>query len=323
VRVAFDDLYGEDIGGHSAGNLLDGARAILSRVRARRIHMPMRVVGTWSDPTHRTFEAGGVSYRVIGDDDTGLPVFERLRSRFADVTSRPKHVRVDTPGSYALFRAARDPNVLQLEQRLAALEAALASHTADGHDGGRIARLEDELHQHLVETVRGTASSKIPLPLPSWAQGKIECWQDGPEILCSIRVRGCDDEPRIVTSAAPLEGCLGEILGCAIEADVEPEHILAAGPPLAQVLGASALLRQLCGAVPELRKRAGAGTYVGVLAPAGDPDVAATMALLQRCQLGDPRARIELLSLSQQRGALVADAADRLARGQREKRRPS
>lgn len=340
--VAFDDFYGI-VTGAARVDPVRAAGEILHR--AKRHRAPLRVLGASYDPTYKTFEVEDVVYRVIGggarsrslfrrfadwlsgrrvigDEPTGLPVYDALRADFDAVTPKPKYVRVDTPETYADFRAARrEPHLAEVEARLAALEAAVAQHVADNHGGGRVAALEEALQHHIDEAGAAceraadravVGGEQVWLPLPDWANGKIDCWRDDREILCTVRLPG----ERMVTSAEQLNGCVDQVLGCAMEADLHPEEIAAVAPTMACVVGGLSLAQQLVGAAPDVIACCGGEPFVGVLAPAADPTVAATMALLQHCQQGEPRACAELVTLRKTHRALVDDAWDKLQHGQ-------
>lgn len=325
--VAFDDIWGTgDVGPRapSSEDLAYAAAAIAHRARRRRLHAPPpSIVGVSYDPTYLSFEAGGVAYRVIGDDSpTGLPIFDELHQRFSTALPSPKHVRLDTEASYADFRRRRDPSLASLDERLAALEAAVAAHTADDHGGGKLAALQDAFERHVAAHVCGDdapASQPIDLPLAACRTGLIECWQEGPEICVSVRIPGPDGQARVATSAMPADTAVEETLGCAIDAGLEPEEMLVVVPPMAQVLGADRMITEICGCALEVLGQSGGQPFVGVLVPSADPSIAAAMALLQRCQRGDRRACAEAHELERRHRALVEDAHDRLIRGQRMK----
>lgn len=323
--VAFDDYYEAVGGGEPACDLVRAAQAVARRAQRRRLAAPPSIiVGASYDPTHETFEAGGVVYSVIGDDEapTGLPVFDDLHQRFADALPAPKYVRLDTPESYAAFREARRaPYIAALDARLTALEAAVAAHIADDHGGGKLDALQDAFDRHLAAGIGLAAQGGEPIALPmrACAEGKIECWQDGPEILCSIRLPGPDGIVRVATSATPAADAVEETLGCAIAEDLEPDEVIIIVPPMAQVLGASELVPEICGVALELLGCSGGAPFVGVMLPAADPATAAAMALLQRCQGGDRRACAEAAKMARSHRALIEDARDRLVAGQKAK----
>ena len=182
-------------------------RAVMRRALARRpARRPMRVVpapaGTASGammslqisgprvgPTAR----GG--YEVLGDDARGrYPLFDALRGRFERAQPDLKVVRLDTPASYADFRDERcAPRCAALEERLAAVEAALGVHLT-AHDPLRVVLGVDDAAR------REARVGGVRVPLHPGLQGKAKCWADGDEILCSIRFQApggtCGSPPR-------------------------------------------------------------------------------------------------------------------------------
>lgn len=342
IRVAFDDVTGDEA---AETDYVAAARAVLERARRRRLRPPPAQVVGAVDMTEWTFAYPDVVVGAGGaDGDVGLPLFDRIRRRFSEALPEPKAVRVDDEASYREFREARrEPYIRKLEARLDALERALAEHVSDRHGGGRLTALEDRLARHvgdpdahrralpalpatagsdvlgaaLAEVAHG--GSRIALPIRESREGKIECWRDGGEILCSARVLGDDGRPRVLTSGTQARRHACEVARCAALAGLDAEDTLIVGPPLVEVLGAASLLPEICRAAPQLVSRAGSGTFVGAMVPDSDPRVAAAMALLQRAQLGDRRAAAESAVLGRLDGALFEDARERLVRAQREK----
>lgn len=332
-RVAFDDYI---VGGATpAYDVLGSAQAIARRATRRRLRAPMDVLGSLGyDPTSKTFAVPEV---VLGAEPepkpTGLPVFDALHQRFRDALPGPKMVRVDDDGSYERWKETRrEPYVAQLEERLTALEEAVRAHVADHHGGGRLAALESAFERHVsdpdahnraLDAVIGQVAlcgTRVPLHLPEEGTGAILCWRDGDELLCSVRLPSREGV-RIATTAVPVKHAVDETLGAAVAEEVHPEAILLVVPTMAPVLGGMGLLGELCRAAPTL---AGVGTpFVGVLASPTDPKLAAAMALVQRCQRGDPAACAEAGILKKAERRLMKDAEKRLKRAQRERARAS
>ena len=254
-----------------------------------------------------TDSAPGAAFSPLTSPD--LPITQKLYNKFQAGLPAPKIVRVDTEDSYAKFRdGLRAPYLAQLEDRISALEANVADHESDNHGGGRVARLEDALERHIAEArhnpeVLGAdveqaaeqaraGGTKIPLSLHPADAGKVDSWQDGDVIYCSVRLPGI----RIATTSTPVERHVEEVMQYAADADVDPVEVMGVLPVVAQILGGGALVTQLCCAAPELlaRPEVVAGqVFVGKVAPKSSPDVAAVMALLQLCQRGDKRACAE------------------------------
>ena len=317
IQVAFDDVYG----GGDAGNLAETASAVLYGVRSRRLAVPrMDVVALGADQTPWTFAVHGVA--VLGADvkPTGLPVFDELHQRFTLALPAPKAVRLDDEKSYAEFREGRrEPYVAKLGERLAAIEEAVAYHVTQDD-------LMDEAFQQHISDGHGAAvlgvldetlcgGERIRLPLRDCANGKIECWRDGDELLCTIRVM-TSDGPRMATTGTSVERHLEEVLGAAEEATFEDMCIL--GVPLAHLVGTASLIPQLCRVTPELLGNE--PPFVGIMRPRSNPTMAAGMALLQRCQRGDRAACADAAKMMNSGGEkFLGEARDRLLCGQREK----
>lgn len=310
-----------------------------------------QLIGADYEPHYHQFEAADVAYQLIGEEAAAtddFPIYSGLRKQFQDMTPPPKLVRLDTVETYKDFREARRaPYVSNLEARLRALEDAFQRHIAD-HHGDRIDDLEYQFDRHLAEfhsdpeadiSIQGEAvmqaagaaaagGQKVPLPLADWAKGKVDCWQDGNQVLCTIRVLGHDGDVRMITSGVPLERHVEEVLGYAERINAPVDHVLEVTPVLAPVLAGATLLPQLCKVAPDLvaRPEAMHGAFVGQMSSASDPSLAAAMALVQHCQKGDQVACSEMARIvhSGQSGySLMTNAVARLARAQQEKNRRS
>lgn len=351
--VAFDDIYGGEDAYQAPIDVRRAAWAVIDQAKRKRLGVtPVEVVGAAVDTTLWSFES---PVYVVGEGErgaggaSGLVLFDGIKDRFSGALPKPKLVRVDDEASYAEFRnARRAPYLAKLEERLAAVERTLEGHIADNHGGGRLAALEDRFTRHVadedarldaleerfVEHVHDPRAhvlgalegavyggTKVHLPLKEAREGKIDCWRDGKELLCTVRLRGKDGRVRMATTGQSVEHPLAEVLGYALSAGLDVEETLAVAPPMAEILGCTTLIGELCGAARELVACAGSGTYVGTLQSATDPMIAATMALIQRCQGGDRRAMAELSLLYRANPALCEDALERLVRGQHEKRK--
>jgi len=318
-RVCFDDIYGVDpfygvvTGAVPHGDPIHAARAIIHRARRRRLHSPT-IVGDCDVDTTYSFVVGSL-YEVLGDDapPIDLPVYGELYKQFSEALPEPRVARIDDETSYAAFRAARGEKYLDsFAQRLSALEDAVAQHVADNHGAGRVAALEDALRQHIMECRCGGTS----IPLPGVSNDLVQSWQDGGEILCTVRFSGPDGQMKMLTSGTPAERAVNEVVGCAIEEGVEPDELVQVAAPVAQVLGASCLAQQLLGVVQDVID-CSVGDAV-TLTSATDPALAAAMMLIQRCQAGDWTALQDARRMSRDKSSkkLMKDAANLLARAQ-------
>ncbi len=335
LSVAFDDVYGELYDTSSVDGVARMTDAVMARVRRRRFNTPPMIVGcVGHDLTRRSFALPEMRREVLGDSAGRFPMFDRLRSSFSETIPEPKAVRLDTEDSYAAFRSARrDPYIAELEARIAAVEEAVSRHVADDHGGGRVQALEEAFQRHVGQSVLGFVDSaltqavcggtRVPLFLPHWAEGKIDCWQDGSEVLCTVRLPGPDGRVRLATTGSDVGRFVDEVVGCAAVAGAEVDDVATYGPVLAQVLAGESLIPQLCRAAPDLlstRASHAGEVLVGALFSTSDPDISAVMSLLQRCQRGDRRARAELDAMCRSgMEDLVANALERLLEGQRQK----
>lgn len=325
-RVCFDDVEGFSGGSYYVGadeepqrDPLATAGAILRRARQRhrRRRVGARPVIGVTDTTRRTFRPR-LQRQVVGADAVNAPVFNSLVQKFSQGVADPKLARVDDVQSYADFRAERrQPYIEQLEQRLAALELAFQQHAADNH-GAAVAWLNAELRRHLAECACG--GEPIALPVPEVRSGQIECWRDGDEILCTVRVLS-PAGVRMVTSGTPITGHANEVAACAAAEGISRSEVLGgAGAVAVSILGAATLVEEVCEAAPELVQCCGGrpGTVLGVV-PAADPVMAASMSLLQKCQQGDWTAVADARRLMSERPRLVREAGRRLTMAQRMK----
>lgn len=337
-RVAFDDVFGgEEIHDEAPRlalppvALLRAIVLIVSRARALRLAPPEFDVAPARDSTVSSF-AGP---RLPRARATGAPVYDDLVRRFEAAAPAPRLVRLDNERSYADFRSARrTPYLRQLEARVAALESALARHesedadyfddledrfsrhVSDGH-GGDADVLGAEVASAVERVVRG--GDRVNLSLPAWAAGKIDCWQDGGEVLCTVRLA----DGRLLTSGAQLGDHVEEVLGCC--AGIGRDEVRTLAPVLSLRAAGESLVRGLVRAAPAvLGATGGASRFVGLATPRVNPTRAAMMALLQRCQRGDERALADARAL-ERAGAPVVSVCERLlaAQAMKAKRRIS
>lgn len=276
-------------------------------------------------------EPGGAFTPATSD----LELTQSLYNKYKAAAPAPKIVRVDTEESYGKWKdEKRAPYLAELEARLDALEAAVAEHVADHHGGGRMAALERALAEHIaqghhdsevlgadVDRARTRAlvcGDRVPLSLPPASADKINSWQDGDRIYCSVRLPGPDNKARIATTSTPVQRHVEEVVSYAAAAGVDPFEVMGVLPVLAQVLGGGSLVTQLCTAAPELLTRpevVSGGVFVGLMKPKSDAGVAAIMDLAQRAKAGDSKAMGELqkIAVTASGRKLMATAGERLA----------
>jgi hypothetical protein len=345
--IAFDDLYknegltedgegGEGSSGSDDDDVKSAVHKVARRIRGGRIHVAMGHQFISGDPTNVSFSAFA-PVLVIGVDPnaaSGFPVFDNLRKRFEVAIPSSKVVRVDTEASYEQFRDARRiPHIDNLEARLRALELAYIHHVSDPdahHAEHAYAHLD---HPESIEAAIPAAimavkhgGTPVPLDLPAWSASKIDCWKDGSEIICTIKVLGPDGQRRMITTGSPISACIDHVARTGD--DVEPQVLGYIAESVGCCLGGEALVKELCGMTPsligmnEVSEQSHSNKPVIVAAyPKADPTMAAAMALLQLCQRGDQRACAEAASMSIWGGGnlLLREASDRLLKAQKDK----
>jgi hypothetical protein len=320
-HVVFDDIYDMSILPPEM-DLLGTAQDVLHRVHRHRTIKPIAhdVIGTSFDTTAWSFQPVGLC--CIGADAEvqkgEFPIFDDLKKKFGNAYGDPKLARLDTDETYIEFRMTRRiPYEARVEDRLRQLEAAVALRGNEGSAAG-----DDSLAAFTGNSVIGAVADaavggkKVPLPLPAWAKGKVECWQDGNEVLVTVRLPG----GLCATTATDADTHVEDVAGHAMVLGVEPLDVQVLGSSLGPVVGADKLLGELCRAVPALREQG--APFVGLMVPAGDAGLAAMMSLLQKCQRGDKRACREVARMGQTKAAnLIAQAGKALEQAQRKNRR--
>ncbi|MES2179850.1 MAG: hypothetical protein V4550_18460 [Gemmatimonadota bacterium] len=321
AREAFDDVLGAE-----SVDIIDMMGETLRVLRRRRFRVPVRVELVGFDPTAWTFEPAehvvGAASTII---DGHYPLYDRLRKMFRSAIGRPKLVRLDGEESYAEFRdLRRQPYLADLDARLGRLERAFEGHISDHHGGHNMDVEEFERHldgggsdEHeqavigvVTEAARG--GKPVDLGLPSSMRGKVECWTDGDEVLVSART-----PYGIATTGAPLDDTFEEVVGCAEVVGCVGDEALLVGANLAPKVAGRKLFSEICAAAPVFAQAR--EPFVGLVVPQADPDMAAMMALLQRCQQGDKQACREALKLASSWRGLVKDAGVRLTSAQKRK----
>lgn len=286
-----DDVFGEDTGEHSTVSREQQVRALREVVRVAQEQRlpPIEVI---VEPAGQfdvlgEIEDGSETARGSASDASKLPLLQRLFRKFASSAPRPRTVRVDTESSYAVWKNQRKEPY--------AAELARALEERDAQDG-----LDAEEHAKKIERAKlrlEECGQAVPLSLPPHAKDKIDCWQEGDEIFASVRTRGPDGKPRIITSSTEAPQHAEQVVGYASDAGVDPFAVVGVLPALAQVLGGGQLVAQLCRAAPLLARQpdvVAGRVFVGVVKPVNSPTVAAMMALAQRAQRGDIQARTEI-----------------------------
>lgn len=300
--VAFDDVYDGRALDDAVRKRTQGLTAVLLRqIAAGRIAAPpMSFVPTTHD-TSESFAVPGHRDKLLdaNNDLTKLfPIYSELLKKYQAAVPAPKLVRIDTPESYRDFRDSRRVKYIL------------------GFDA-------DPSEQALKAADKGGLD--VPVALPPWAKDKVECWQDGDEVLSSIRVPSPDGTVRHMTTGSPVRRHAEEAMVAARQSQVAPEDCLVVVALLAPTLGCGSLIPQMCCAYPEVFSRpdvVAKRASVGIMASPTDPAFAAMMALVQMGQAGDEGARRELREMSVGGlGNLVGEAVERVAQAQAVKAR--
>lgn len=149
-------------------------------------------------------------------------------------------VRVDTDDSYAMFRdVQRIPHLLKFHEVMRGLEDETVG-------------LDEVLGA--LEEVK-CCGQKVPLPLPAWANGKVDCWQDDGELFCTVRILGDDGRVRHVTGSRLLYPHTEEAVAYMDGIGANLDETIHAAPFVAQILGGQALLQEVCGAALPMAKK--------------------------------------------------------------------
>lgn len=348
VRIAFDDLYEREqpvsissfypvVGGVGTKR---ATRNVLRKARSKRLFAPIKFAPAAVDTTAESFQLSDRDYEVLGSVDTHgfrtAPVYSAFLQFFRGTRPRSKLVRVDTPASYEQFRDARSNACCDgLNWRLQALESTVARHVSDHHGGGRLASLEAAFAKHLAQhpddlfefgdysrdvlgshrTTRRRGGNAVPIPVVPALRGKVECWQEGDEICCTVRFKNKRGNLSLVTTATPIQRHLEEALSCA--SSTELECVWPVLDRLVQILGSTELIPELCRTVPILSTTHATSPMIVVMVAQGTPELAAAMALLQQCQRGDRRTHADIRALYRcGAGGLLEEASNRLTRAQ-------
>lgn len=171
-----------------------------------------------------------------------------------------------------------------------------------------------------------TSGVRIPLDLPPWAEGKIDCRRVGREVVCTARFLDDLGRPRIATTGGGIARHVAEVVGCAMVLGIAFEDVVEHLPALARRAAGDQLVAEICYTGPMLARVRAARTDQPLTArvePRCDLDLAAAMALLQNCQRGVPVACREASAIGKMREGkrLLSVAGARLVDAQAKKSR--
>jgi hypothetical protein len=275
-----------------------------------------------------------------------FPMFRRALRRAQAEEARPKTLRVDTETTHGNFVCERA--VEELSRRITELRELVEAHLTDGHgpDVRKLRHWQTEVlgaaeavaDLRMAKDAREAVSKmpEVPVDLPPFAQGKVDCWRSGDQVVCSVRFLTADGKKRVATMAARPRVDGEEAAALAFEAGVEPAMVIGAVQDAAEVACGKRLVRETARGALSMQKRAevlgmeeGGGGEPLLFVRQPDESAAPLAALMeveQRAQAGDRQARREMGIIEraaqtpagrQIAAPLVAEARARLSRGQK------
>lgn len=303
VKQAYRDAVdkGEHVGDDLVSQAAATTKKIIRRARDEATPASAPAMVTHYDATDEV-SIDPVQLEILGEDgidERNFPITSGLYRRFR-ASAEPTFVRLDTEESYPDYRGA------DLHRKVAALDALLHAHLADGHGGqdivvglaSDISALQDE-----------TAARRVPLKMPPWADGTWDCWREpGPEgglVCCSMALPGHDGTIRICTNAAPVKRRVEDVARYAREEGGDVVTLLGVLPTIACMLTGRDLMTGMAAAAPKILAHPAARSntpFVGRIVPANQPTMAAIIALLQTAQSGNAQAAREWGMLAEAAG---------------------
>lgn len=230
--------------------------------------------------------------------------------------AKPRLMRVDTPESYGHFLS--DQAVSEILRRIDDLKAAFDAHTADPlahphvHEGGRMRSTRADILGAAEAVAKISSASspaeaakalpRVPLDLPPFAKGKVDCWLDGDRVICSIRFLDGMGQGRVATMSAVPRFDEEEVADEAIRRGLNPVAVLGALPEMAASACGKRLVKDIAGAALACCHRDDVCGMDGdepllLVAKGTDAPTAAVMRLEERAQTGDPDAALEMAKL--------------------------
>ncbi len=245
-----------------------------------------------------------VQLEILGEgglSEADFPLSTELYRHFHG-RNEPKFMRLDTEDSYRDFRADQSPEIAELRQKVATLEALVSAHTADGHGAQNVII---GLASDISNLQAQTSNKRVPLQMPPWAEGTWDCWrEDGPDgglVCCSIALPGHDGNVRICTAAAPVKNRVEDVVGYTHDIGCDVVTLLGVLPTIACMLAGRDLLTEMAAAAPAVLAHPGAKSqtpFIGKIVPANQPTLATLMALLQGAQAGNVQATKEWMTFA-------------------------
>ena len=241
-----------------------------------------------------------------------FPLYKKALKHFQAEAPKSKVVRVDTDETYNDFVSQKV--VDELARRVDDLQAAFDSHLEEYHGTKRrqmkknaaevlgAAQAVSQLTQAKDAHEAADAMPQVPVDLPPFAEGKIKCWKDGDNVICSIKFSSADGSLRIATMAARPKVDVEDVAGWAARSGLDPVVVLGVLPDLADVACGKRLVRDVAGAALKAHRRydvrvMGEDAEPLLLTNPGEEDVAPLAALMyveQQADAGNPQAKREM-----------------------------
>lgn len=282
--------------------------------------------------------------------DDEFPTYRAALRRFQTAQVSPRVVRVDNDVTYGAFVCERA--VKELERRVNELRQAFEEHQeahfSEKHPGYRVRQKPMRQWDDIIgaaKAVRKIRDAKdaqeatdafpsVPVDLPPFAQGKVKCWRDGNNVVCSMRFQAADGTMRIATAAAKPKVDATDVVGWAMRSGANPLTVLGVLPELAEVACGKRLVRDVANAALEAQRRAdvvGMDDEPVLLVNPGDnasPPLAALMHTQQLADAGDVQAQAEMEKIRRAAATapagniaqpMLAESSRRLAEGRQKK----
>jgi hypothetical protein len=162
------------------------------------------------DTLEDTLEGDETPAPFVSPAPEAFPLYKQALKSFQAEAPKSKVVRVDTDETYNDFVSQKV--VDELARRVEDLQAAFDTHLEDYHGTQRrqakragtdalgAAQAVAQLTQAQDAHEATSAMPQVPVDLPPFAEGKIKCWKDGDNVICSIRFCSADGKPRVATT---------------------------------------------------------------------------------------------------------------------------
>lgn len=287
-------------------------RQVVETARGLRLPPPPMTAVTVDSPLpDKTLDAEFEATILEASGPNGPPpTVLSLYAESGGTDDRTDLVRSDTAVSYPDFIASVSAEFAEMRERIAALEAMLASHINDPGAHRKVARAAEAVLGASARVGDAAARSAVQAQLPPESASKIMPWLCGDHVCVTICFPAADGSVRYVTGTTPVATEAARMAQYVDASGVAPVDVLGCVGSLCNVLGAGRVISTLCAGAPDLLAlddalRAGsAGPLLARVQPAVRPSARAILGLASRCADGDEGAMVEWDALG--------DAAERL-----------